>query len=238
MASYVKGEKVANATSYELAEKKSGGYTKLAEKSEINFDLSTLGLSAGEHTLVVKAKADGYEDSDYSNEIQYTQESSGETTWYIDHRAQESSFTTPLNIGGRGWCVADTNAAYKKIAGVPINTAHFFTSKATQQVAVMKISAKNASSGELIATVTANKDASGNFAVIEFPTVTLQQGEYLSLFSADDADIDFKYASAAVVDANGVSDKDFYTRVPKIYGSGTVWSVAAGSLGWSFGYKA
>lgn len=160
-----------------------------------------------------------------------------ETIWYIDHRAQENSFTTQVNIGGRGWCVADTNAAYKKIVGVPINTAHFFTTKATQQVAVMKIPSKNAASGELIATVTANKDASGNFAIIEFPTVTLQQGEYLSLFSADNSDIDFKYATAAVVDANGVSDKDFYTRVPKVYGSGTVWSVAAGSLGWSFGYK-
>lgn len=47
-------------------------YVSLATASEINFDLSTLGLAAGNHTLVVKAKADGYEDSDYSNEVVYT----------------------------------------------------------------------------------------------------------------------------------------------------------------------
>lgn len=41
--------------------------------SEINFEVSALGLSEGEHTFVVKAKADGYADSDYSNEVVYTQ---------------------------------------------------------------------------------------------------------------------------------------------------------------------
>lgn len=54
----------------------SGGettYNTLATASEINFNLSALSLSAGEHTLMVKAKADGYTDSDYSNEVVYTQ---------------------------------------------------------------------------------------------------------------------------------------------------------------------
>lgn len=72
MASYIKGDAVANATSYELAEKTASGYNKLAENSEINFNVSSLGLSVGAHTLVVKAKATGYEDSDYSNEVVYT----------------------------------------------------------------------------------------------------------------------------------------------------------------------
>lgn len=47
-------------------------YEVRATKNEINFEVSALGLSAGNHTLVVKAKADGYEDSDYSNELVYT----------------------------------------------------------------------------------------------------------------------------------------------------------------------
>ena len=38
----------------------------------LNFDLSTLNLATGAHMLVVKAKADGYEDSDYSNTVTYT----------------------------------------------------------------------------------------------------------------------------------------------------------------------
>lgn len=75
MATYVKGNAVANATSYELAEKASGGtYQTLATAEEINFELDGLGLSGGDHTLVVKAKADGYQDSDYSNEVVYTVE--------------------------------------------------------------------------------------------------------------------------------------------------------------------
>lgn len=73
MSVYVKGNAVANATSYELMEKTSGGvYNSLAEANEINFDVSAMNLAAGDHTLVVKAKADGYEDSDVSNEVVYT----------------------------------------------------------------------------------------------------------------------------------------------------------------------
>ena len=58
---------------YQVVE--SGGeitYDKLSTASEINFDVSALGLEAGEHIFVVVAKADGYADSDYSNEVVYT----------------------------------------------------------------------------------------------------------------------------------------------------------------------
>lgn len=71
MATYVKGNPVANATSYELLEKVGSAYNSLKTGSAINFDVSALNLAAGNHTLVVKAKADGYEDSDYSNEVVY-----------------------------------------------------------------------------------------------------------------------------------------------------------------------
>lgn len=47
-------------------------YNALATASEINFNLSEMGFATGNHTLVVKAKADGYDDSDYSNEVVYT----------------------------------------------------------------------------------------------------------------------------------------------------------------------
>lgn len=48
-------------------------YTKLSEKTTIDFEVSAMGLEAGTHTLAVKAMADGYDDSDYSNEVTYTQ---------------------------------------------------------------------------------------------------------------------------------------------------------------------
>lgn len=72
MANYIKGDGVANATSYELAEKKETEYTVLATESQIDFDLSKISLTAGSHVLVVRAKADGYEKSDWSNEVTYT----------------------------------------------------------------------------------------------------------------------------------------------------------------------
>lgn len=72
MATYVKGDAVANATSYELFENVNGEYNSLATANEINFDVSALGLAGGDHSLVVKAKADGYEDSEYSNAVVYS----------------------------------------------------------------------------------------------------------------------------------------------------------------------
>lgn len=71
MATFVKGNAVTNAKSYELLEKVNGDYNSLAEANEINFEVSALDLAAGDHTFVVKAKADGYEDSDFSNEVVY-----------------------------------------------------------------------------------------------------------------------------------------------------------------------
>lgn len=73
--SYVKGDAVENATSYELLEEKNGAYTSLTTQNsggEINIEVSALGLAAGDHNLVVKAKADGYEDSEYSDPVVYT----------------------------------------------------------------------------------------------------------------------------------------------------------------------
>lgn len=69
---YVKGTAVENATSYELYEKIGSEYNLLDTAEEINFEVSALGLSEGNHTLVVKAKGDGFDDSDYSNEVIYT----------------------------------------------------------------------------------------------------------------------------------------------------------------------
>lgn len=73
MATFVKGNAVENATSYELLEKTAeGAYSHLADANEINFEVSSLGLEEGDHILAVKAKADGYETSDPSNEVVFT----------------------------------------------------------------------------------------------------------------------------------------------------------------------
>ena len=72
MATYVKGEAVKNATSYELYEKNGSKYDYLAtNEGEINFEVEGLGLGGGKHLLAVKAKAEGYADSDYSDTVEY-----------------------------------------------------------------------------------------------------------------------------------------------------------------------
>lgn len=71
MPKYIKGDSVANATSYVLYEKVGTdiiGYNTLDTNDTINFNLDELSFPVGDHIMVVQAKAEGYEDSDYSNE--------------------------------------------------------------------------------------------------------------------------------------------------------------------------
>lgn len=98
MATYVIGNAVANATSYELFEKGDGSYNSLATASEINFEVSALGLEEGDHILVVKAMADGYSDSAYSNEVTYTVEAGEE--WYVtEYDASKCTSASVASLG-------------------------------------------------------------------------------------------------------------------------------------------
>lgn len=162
------------------------------------------------------------------------------TTWYVDHTQNAGKFTSTCNIPGRGWAIADNNDVYDNMVGKPINTAAFFTNKKSQKVTVMKLPYKGATSGEVIATVTATvSSTSKSLAVINFPEIILSDGELLSLFSQEDDDIQFYYSTNGVNDsASGALDKNFYSRLPILYGSGSTWSEAAMCLGWSFGYTA
>ena len=63
---------ICDGERYQVVE--SGGeitYETRATASDINFDVSETVADGGSHTFVVKAKADGYIDSDYSNEVTY-----------------------------------------------------------------------------------------------------------------------------------------------------------------------
>lgn len=52
------------------------------------FDLSTLGLADGTHTIQVKARATGYKDSNFSNSVSYTVSSSHTVTLVIVNETQ------------------------------------------------------------------------------------------------------------------------------------------------------
>lgn len=115
---FIKGDLVENATSYELLEKTaSGEYNTLATDTEINFEVSAMPFEAGNHTLVVQAHAEGYESSDYSNELTYTVEASDNvvfdfdfTTNTIDDYALSDIFTVPEGSTTSD-IVYDTNGA-------------------------------------------------------------------------------------------------------------------------------
>lgn len=72
MATYIRGNSVNNATSYTLYRKSGGAYTPVETKNMIDFEISALSLPAGDYVFAVKAKAEGYADSEYSNELTYT----------------------------------------------------------------------------------------------------------------------------------------------------------------------
>lgn len=75
--------------------------------SKTTLDLSTLSdITDGAHTVKVKAKADGYRDSEFSNEVSYTK-SSGYTITFDQNFTRASTFNptyvkvnTPPNSDG------------------------------------------------------------------------------------------------------------------------------------------
>lgn len=141
MAYYIQGPAVPNATSYELAEKSGSTYTTLATASSISFDLSALSFAVGSHTLVVKAKASGYADSSWSNEVTYTVSEdgggSGDNTpkltinieegslgsdsgneiaytnvWRTEDYIAVADLTNTLSVVGSTWLIATFNSNY------------------------------------------------------------------------------------------------------------------------------
>lgn len=68
----IQGSAIPGATSYALYEKKNNLYNMLAVSDAIDFNLGKLNLSGGTHSLVIRARAEDYEVSDYSNEVSYS----------------------------------------------------------------------------------------------------------------------------------------------------------------------
>ena len=121
MPTYVRGNAVANATSYELLEKTADGtLVSKAEAGEINFEVSALGLTPGNHTFVVKAKADGWVDSEPSNPVTFNvaAESSAIDAAYLHENTVYDyvSTTTPVTYTLK----EDTNKAYFCYDLVPV----------------------------------------------------------------------------------------------------------------------
>ena len=78
--------------------------------SKTTLDLSTLSdISDGAHTVKVKAKASGYRDSEFSNEVSYTK------------ATQPVNFTLYMKSGDTG----DSIPTYIKLDGMPTNANNY-----------------------------------------------------------------------------------------------------------------
>ncbi len=125
MATYIRGNDVANATSYTLYEKKADGvYNPLETKNIIDFEVSAMSLPRGEHLLVVKAKADGYADSEYSNAVSYF------SNVAITYTMKDYMVAKNAEVGTYTWdgstLTVSSSTAYKYVV-VPISEIQHLT---------------------------------------------------------------------------------------------------------------
>ena len=83
--------------------------------SKTTFDLSTLSdIADGEHTVKVKAKADGYRDSEFSNEVSYTKAPAGYKVTFA------SDFSSTAYSGGE---LSDVTLTANTGASTPLTSA-------------------------------------------------------------------------------------------------------------------
>lgn len=113
MATYVKGDKVANATSYELYEITDSGESKVGDSmTEINFNVSELITDPGDHVLAVKALAEGYTPSEFSNTVTFTV-AAGDTGEDDDGDSVVVPFTVPLSeLTAESWYMGANDAMW------------------------------------------------------------------------------------------------------------------------------
>lgn len=80
----------------------------------MKFDLATLNLADGTHTVKVKAKADGYIDSEFSNEVSYTKAPAGYKVTFA------SDFSSAAYSGGE---LSDVTLTANTGASTPLTSA-------------------------------------------------------------------------------------------------------------------
>lgn len=88
----------------------------------MKFNLSTLSdISDGTHTIKVKAKADGYRDSEFSNEVEWTKTASGYTVTFSSDFTID--LTSPVGYGSiTGIKYIDVNNTEQVL---PVNNSNY-----------------------------------------------------------------------------------------------------------------
>lgn len=90
---------VANATSYDVYVDGTMKTNVASIPNTTTFNLSTLSdIADGAHTVKVKAKADGYRDSEFSNEVSYTKAPSGQQFSYMKFYTDATTNTVSVEV--------------------------------------------------------------------------------------------------------------------------------------------
>lgn len=243
MATYIKGDNIANATSYELFKKNGSEYASLATANEINFELDGLNLAVGNHTLVVKAKADGYEDSDYSNEVTYTVGNivyPTETTWYVQgaHTGLGSELATTNT--SNGWVYLDSTEQ-EAIRNKPINALQIATTSTSGTVHVAIADSKGVTSVHDLTKGTFTKTGTSKevVTVLLEKTLVLTDNQYLVFEPSTGPARDYIFYYGTPASGSGAKP-GFISRVPTTVESGkTAWNdtyTGPSAIGISTGY--
>jgi hypothetical protein len=150
-------------------------------------------------------------------------------TWYIT--GAKPTTVGSVNTAGRGWCYRDNLNG--DLIGKTINAIKFWTNSAITNGDV-SISVVDRNNTEPISTLTSTYTKTGStleeITVVFNDTLTLSSGQYLSFFSQTSTNFQFAFHSSG-------SSVGFYSRLPKVYGSGTAWTEStSGDLRVSVGY--
>lgn len=138
-------------------------------------------LDPGEHRLVVKASADGYEDSDYSNEVVYNTYDDTTTTtivWYTNAVSETVPGSATLSCGNGFTYKEATHAKYQ---GKPINRIRFYPTVAGTYIFHKANSLTTGATYTKLFTVEATADDVDKLTTFEFDTITLQANEYFTV---------------------------------------------------------
>lgn len=224
MATYVRGNAVENATSYELLEKVGSSYNSLAVGDEINFEVSALGLAVGDHTLVVKAKADGYIDSDYSNEVIFA--GAGEV-WYTSAALLPN--TPPAVVSMSGPCATYyKEETHNKYRNKTVNRLQVYCATPGTLTVYKLNSIATGATGTKIATITM---PSVGWGVYEIPNTVVGDNEYIGIYDPASDTGKFGYWNVAS-DYSAIEDKGMVLMMV----SGSLASSDKGGIGFNLGY--
>lgn len=111
--------------------------------SKTTLDLSTLsGIADGAHTVKVKAKADGYMDSEFSNEVSWTKSSAVAFTFFFTSGETGDDIPTYMKIGSAPTSADDYDYVTKGDGSHEYDSSYLYNKAGTKIVSAVGLTAQ------------------------------------------------------------------------------------------------